>query len=63
VLEGEGQLVSEDGGPLGIARGSTVLIPYAAGETTLSGSIVAVRCRPPSVEAARADGLFAPLDD
>jgi mannose-6-phosphate isomerase len=60
VLEGSGRLET-DGDALKVGRGSVVLVPHAVGETTLSGSLVAVRCRPPSVEAARDDGLFAAL--
>jgi mannose-6-phosphate isomerase len=58
VLEGSGQLESGNSEVLSLARGATVVIPHAVGDATLSGSLVAVRCRPPSVEAARADGLF-----
>ena len=42
VLDGRGRL-----GELELARGDTVLLPYAAGPTELSGDVVAVRCRPP----------------
>jgi mannose-6-phosphate isomerase len=41
-LTGEGEL-----GDLPVGRGSTVLIPHAAGPLELSGSVEAVRCRPP----------------
>lgn len=61
VLAGVGQITSERGGSLTLKRGSTTLIPYAAGTTALSGSLDAVRCRPPSVEAAVSDGLAAEL--
>jgi len=57
VLDGRGQLESEGEATLALQRGSAVLIPHAAGETTVSGPLVAVRCRPPSVRAALADGL------
>ena len=43
-----------------IGAGSTALIPHAAGVSTVSGSLEAVRCRPPSVEAIIAAGLGAP---
>ncbi len=60
VLEGHGQIESRSGGgTLALRRGSTTLIPHAAGETTLSGSLTAVRCRPPSVQDALAGGLGA----
>jgi mannose-6-phosphate isomerase len=45
VLEGEGTLttpVSE----LDVHRGSTVLIPYSAGPTTLNGNLHVIRCLP-----------------
>jgi mannose-6-phosphate isomerase len=46
VTAGEGEL---DGLPL--ARGATVLVPHAAGTTTLSGSLEAIRCLPPDPAA------------
>jgi mannose-6-phosphate isomerase len=61
VLAGVGRITSEHGGSLALKRGSTTLIPHAAGATALSGSLDAVRCRPPSVEAAVRDGLAATL--
>jgi mannose-6-phosphate isomerase len=61
VLAGAGRITSERGGSLALRRGGTTLIPHAAGGTTLSGSLDAVRCRPPSVEAAVSDGLAADL--
>ena len=42
VTGGEGAI---DGLPL--RRGSTVLVPFAAGACALTGSVRAVRCRPP----------------
>ncbi|MBB5955336.1 mannose-6-phosphate isomerase [Saccharothrix tamanrassetensis] len=42
VLEGSGTLDS-----LPLHRGSTVVVPHAAGESVLTGDLVAVRCRPP----------------
>ena len=42
VLEGEGML-----GGVPVARGATAVIPYAAGEVSLAGDVVAIRCRPP----------------
>lgn len=41
VLEGRGRL-----GPLELARGDTVLLPYAAGAVELEGELDAVRCLP-----------------
>ncbi len=57
VLSGAGRLESEHGGSLALERGTTVLIPHGAGMTAVSGGLDAVRCRPPSVEAALRDGL------
>jgi mannose-6-phosphate isomerase len=48
VLEGEGELRPDDGEPLPLRRGSTVLVPHAAGMCELAGSVRAVRCRPPA---------------
>jgi mannose-6-phosphate isomerase len=46
VTAGQGSLVVADGGPVPVRRGSTVLIPHAAGPATLSGVVEGVRCRP-----------------
>jgi mannose-6-phosphate isomerase len=46
VVEGEGAV---GGAPA--RRGSTILVPYAAGETELTGSLSAIRCRPPEVSS------------
>jgi len=63
VLDGSGRLEAETDptGPLPLARGDTLLIPYAAGAARLSGPVHAVRCLPPSPRPAAADGL-RPLD-
>ena len=45
---GEGVLGSEAFDPIAMGRGSTVLVPFAAGVTELTGSCDAIRCRPPS---------------
>lgn len=42
VLEGSGSV-----GSLPVKKGSTVVVPHAAGETGLTGELVAIRCRPP----------------
>ena len=47
VTSGQGQL-SYSRGSLAIHRGSTVLVPYGTGLTTLEGGVQALRCRPPS---------------
>ncbi|QFZ22924.1 class I mannose-6-phosphate isomerase [Saccharothrix syringae] len=44
VLEGAGAV-----GPVAVHRGSTVVVPHAAGEVEVIGDVVAVRCRPPRV--------------
>jgi mannose-6-phosphate isomerase len=46
VSAGQGALVLEDGGPVPVGRGSTVLIPHAAGPAVLSGTVEGVRCLP-----------------
>ncbi|GLZ30261.1 mannose-6-phosphate isomerase [Lentzea sp. NBRC 105346] len=53
VLEGSGTL-----GSLPVQKGSTVVVPHAAGETGLVGDLVAIRCRPPllsSVEGSSSE--------
>lgn len=44
----EGVLTSESFDPIAVRRGSTLLVPFAAGATHLTGSCDAIRCRPPS---------------
>ncbi|MGZ4390428.1 MAG: hypothetical protein ACXVZL_13710 [Gaiellaceae bacterium] len=51
VVEGAGRLETE-GGALDLARGATVLVPYAAGAGELSGLLAAVRCLPALAERA-----------
>jgi len=46
VLNGEGQLETE-GGNLALARGTTVMVPYAAGPGSCTGSVEILRCLPP----------------
>ena len=46
ALDGGGELSSAEGSwPL--SAGDTVLLPFAAGELTLTGTLSAIRCRPP----------------
>jgi mannose-6-phosphate isomerase len=52
VLRGSGVLVASDGSELAVARGGTLLVPYAAGQCRLSGELEAVRCRPADPAAA-----------
>lgn len=46
VTSGTGTLVPESGKPVPVGRGSTVLIPHAAGPCSLSGDVQAIRCCP-----------------
>lgn len=46
VTEGSGAIDAENGTPVPVGRGSTVLIPHAAGSCGLSGDFLAVRCSP-----------------
>jgi mannose-6-phosphate isomerase len=50
VVDGDGQLETEDGGILRLSRGDTALVPYAAGSTELTGRVDAIRCLPPLPE-------------
>jgi mannose-6-phosphate isomerase len=51
VTYGSG-LVETDAGALGLSRGDTVLLPFAAGRGEVSGPLEAVRCLPPEPEVA-----------
>jgi mannose-6-phosphate isomerase len=44
VTGGNGRLSTETGSSVLISRGSTVLIPHAAGACLLAGDVQAVRC-------------------
>ena len=46
VTAGEGQLATENGTSMPVGRGSTVLIPYAAGPAVLTGTVEGVRGLP-----------------
>jgi mannose-6-phosphate isomerase len=50
VTEGAGALHAEDGAPLPVHRGDTVLVPWAAGACRMEGDVVAIACRPPASE-------------
>lgn len=50
VLGGEGRLETADG-ELQLRRGTTVLVPHAAGEGVLRGELDVLRCLPPEVSA------------
>ena len=47
VVSGDGRL-SYPAGSLEVRRGSSVLVPYGVGPTTVEGNLQALRCRPPS---------------
>ena len=47
VVDGAGRLETEHGGELPLARGDTVLVPYASGAASVSGELAAIRCLPP----------------
>jgi mannose-6-phosphate isomerase len=49
-LEGSGTLTT-DGGEVPFARGTAVLVPYAAGAGEVSGDVAGLRCRPPAPDA------------
>jgi mannose-6-phosphate isomerase len=51
VLDGQGELVTS-GGRTGLRRGSTVLVPHAAGDAQLTGDVSLLRCRPPDAAAS-----------
>ncbi len=46
VTEGDGHLGTENGASVPVRRGSTVVIPHAAGAAVLTGDIEGVRCLP-----------------
>jgi mannose-6-phosphate isomerase len=46
VTSGQGVLATGTGAAIPVGRGSTVLIPHAAGPTVLDGTVQAVRCLP-----------------
>lgn len=51
---GKGILATEAGGEQPFARGSTVLLPHAAGSGALLGDVTAIRARPADPDAAEA---------
>jgi mannose-6-phosphate isomerase len=48
VLDGAGTLRTEHGGSVELRKGQTLVVPHAAGNSTVDGSLTLVRCRPPS---------------
>jgi len=53
VTAGQGQLATENSAPVPVGRGSTVLIPYAAGPGVLTGTVEGVRCLPAALPVTR----------
>jgi mannose-6-phosphate isomerase len=58
VVDGDGSL-TWPGGTLGVRRGDTLLVPFAAGSVALTGSASAVRCLPPLEPAGAATARSA----
>jgi mannose-6-phosphate isomerase len=54
ALRGNGTLHSERADSLPLTRGDTVLVPFAAGRTALSGAVELIRCLPPAPDAPEA---------
>ncbi|HWC78954.1 MAG TPA: class I mannose-6-phosphate isomerase [Pseudonocardiaceae bacterium] len=48
MLDGAGTLKTEHGGTVELRRGESVVVPHGAGESTVEGELIAVRCRPPA---------------
>jgi mannose-6-phosphate isomerase len=47
VLSGQGLLHTEQGGDLAVSRGMSIMVPYAAGGSEVSGDCELIRCLPP----------------
>jgi mannose-6-phosphate isomerase len=48
VLSGSGLLRTERSGDLRLTRGMTILMPYSAGQSQISGDCELIRCLPPA---------------
>jgi mannose-6-phosphate isomerase len=48
VTRGRGYVEGRVGGPLEVARGDTLLVPFGAGALTIEGDVEIVRCLPPA---------------
>jgi mannose-6-phosphate isomerase len=46
-LDGAAELTTADGEKLALGKGDTVVVPHAAGATTIDGELTAIRCMPP----------------
>jgi mannose-6-phosphate isomerase len=55
ALRGEGTLRTEHGDELALQAGTTALVPFAAGATTVTGDLDAIRCLPPDPAAGEGD--------
>jgi mannose-6-phosphate isomerase len=55
VLAGDGALRTERGEELALRAGMSALVPFAAGTTTLTGELEAIRCLPPDPAAGEGD--------
>jgi mannose-6-phosphate isomerase len=55
ALDGEGTLRTEHGDELALRTGTTALVPFAAGATTVTGDLHAIRCLPPDPAAGEGD--------
>jgi mannose-6-phosphate isomerase len=51
VHHGEGTLRTQHGDEVELRRGTTLLVPHAAGRTTVNGDVQAIRCLPPAPTA------------
>jgi len=51
ITLGRGRLEFGTGGSMEMVRGNTVLVPFAAGDCRLVGSLEAVRCMAPHPDA------------
>jgi mannose-6-phosphate isomerase len=54
VLEGSGTLEPEDGDPVELRRGDTLLLPHGAGPCRVSGEVLLIACRPPAANGTGA---------
>jgi mannose-6-phosphate isomerase len=54
LTQGAAELHSQDGEPLRVARGDTVLVPWDAGPCRIEGEAVGLACRPPVADAGDA---------
>jgi mannose-6-phosphate isomerase len=52
ALNGEGTLRTEHGGTLQVRKGDTIVVPHAAGGSTVDGGVTAIRCRPSAPKTA-----------